>query len=301
MNAVDVLSRISSTHLLEADLRYCLVSDDKRPYKIDDTMAKPNQMSDFVDFETLLQHTSLESYAGVGISIQASNIFAIDVDHCFETAFDVMSGDNRAKDLLERFADYAYCEFSFSGKGLRILFRHKVMDDYSAKYYIKNERHGIEFYQPSRSFRYVTVTGMTISDNQILDEVPELDEIIHQFLEDYMLRPVRVSFDVKTQAEETRTFEQLMVEVKRLYFKNRPFQDSWFAIAPGSGKDESEKDYKLIALLYENITQDKALIKKIFEASPYFKTKDSKHIFKWNYQEGRYFNYVYDMIRRTKP
>ena len=165
MSAVDVLSRISSTHLLEADLRYCLVSDDKRPYKIDDTMAKPNQMSDFVDFESLLQHTSLESYAGVGISIQASNIFAIDVDHCFETAFDVMSGDNRAKDLLERFADYAYCEFSFSGKGLRILFRHKVMDDYSVKYYIKNERHGIEFYQPSRSFRYVTVTGMTISVN----------------------------------------------------------------------------------------------------------------------------------------
>ena len=43
------------------------------------------------------------------------------------------------------------------------------------------------------------------------------------------------------------------------------------------------------------------LLKQIFEASPYFKTKDSKHIFKWNYQEGRYFNYVYDMIRRTKP
>lgn len=301
MSALDVLSRLSSTHLLEADLKYCLVSDDKRPYKIDDTFAKPNEPSDFVDFETLLQHTSLESYAGVGISIQASNICAIDVDHCFETAFDVMSADKRAKDLLERFADYAYCEFSFSGKGLRILFRQKVMDDYSTKYYIKNERHGIEFYQPSKSFRYVTVTGMCISDNQICDEVPELADIVIQFLDDYMLRPVRISFDVKTQAEETRTFEQLMVEVKRLYFKNRQFQDSWFAVAPGSGKDESEKDYKLIALLYENITQDKDLIKKIFESSPYFKSKDSKHVFKWTYQEGRYYNYVYDMIRRTKP
>lgn len=301
MSAIDVLTRLSETHLLEADLKYCLVSSDKRPFKIDNTPAKPNEMNDFVNFETLLQHTSLESYAGVGISIQASNICAIDVDHCFKTAFDAMTADYRAKDILERFADYAYCEFSFSGKGLRILFRQKVMEDYSIKYYIKNERYGIEFYQPSKSFRYVTVTGMTISDNQIIDEVPELNEVVHQFLEDYMIRPIRVSFDVKTQAEETRTFEQLLVEVKRFYFKNRQFQDSWFAIAPGSGKDESEKDYKLIALLYENITQDKDMIKKLFESSPYFKTKDSKHIFKWTYQEGRYYNYVYDMIRRSKP
>lgn len=299
MSALDVLSQLAETHLLDADLKYCLVTESKRPYKLDDTPARPNAVEDFVTFSELLQHDNLSSYAGVGISIQASNVFAIDVDHCFAVPFDLASADDRANDVLERFVDYAYCEFSFSGTGLRVLFKTDLIEDYSVKYYIKNEKYKIEFYQPSKSYRYVTVTGRTISDNPIVNS-SEITPIMLDFLNTYMIRPVRKSSKTIDVVEETRTIEELKKLVKVLYFKNKEFQDAWFATAPGSGKDESEKDYHLIALLFEKVTQDKQLIKELFESSYYFKTKDAKHVFKWNNQDFRYYNYVYDIIRRTK-
>ena len=89
-----------------------------------------------------------------------------------------------------------------------------------------------------------------------------------------------------------------MKVVRYKYLKDYNFQDLWFTKAPGSGKDESERDYHLVAYLYENITQDKNLLKQIFESSEFFKTKDWKHVNKWKNQNGRYFNYLYDTIRR---
>lgn len=296
MNALTTLEKIVNTHLCEEDLKYCLVSSNKHPLKIDGTPARPNTLTDFVDLTELVKCENLEDYAGIGISVQASNICAIDVDHCFSTALDITSADSRAKDILERFKDIAYCEFSFSGKGLRVLFKHSVIDDYSLKYYIKNEKFGIEYYQPNTSYRYVTITGNAIADNSLNMVSDELTD----FLNTYMLREVRKSSEVITQIEETRSYEELMRLVKVTYLKNNVFQEAWFAEAPGSGKDESEKDYFLIAYLYENITQDKELLRQIFETSPYFKSKDSHHIYKWNNQEHRYYNYVYNTIRRTK-
>ena len=78
------------------------------------------------------------------------------------------------------------------------------------------------------------------------------------------------------------------------------FQNLWFTNAPGSGKDESERDYHLVAYLFENVTQDHDMIKQIFEQSNFFKTKDYKHVYKWTNQNGRYFEYLYNTIRRTR-
>lgn len=297
MSARETLDRILKTSLANQELRYCLVSEKKLPYKCDNTLARPNEVSDFVSIDNLLQCTSLDTYAGVGISIQASNIYAVDVDHCFSEPFNLMSADDRANDILERFVDIAYCEFSFSGTGLRVLFNmNKLIDDYSTKYYIKNTKKNVEFYQPAKSFRYVTVTGKVISDT--FDTID--NEIVIEFLNDYMKRPVSLSSNLKTLEVETRSFEELMRLVKFEYFKNHEFQEQWFSNAPGSGRNESEKDFHLLMCLYESITRDKELIRQIFEASPYFKSKDSKHKYKWEYSDHRYFEYVYNQIRRLK-
>jgi putative DNA primase/helicase len=300
MSALDTIDRILLTTLATADLRYCLVTDNKRPIKIDGTPAKPNVESDFVKLDELLLCTSIDSYAGVGISIQASNMCAIDVDHCFSVPRDLASADSRAIDVLNRFDKIAYCEFSFSGKGLRVLFKQPVIENYSDKYYIKNEKFGIEFYQPTKSFRYVTVTGNVIANNQLGYFDTDSVKMTIDFLDTYMQRAVRKQFDVKTEADEIRSFEELMRLVKITYFKNMIFQNAWFAHAPGSGKDESERDFYLISFLYENITQDKELLRQIFESSPYFKSKDSHHVYKWTNQDHRYYNYIYSTIRRQK-
>lgn len=291
MNAIDAIERLSNTKIINANLKYCLVDEYKKPFKIDGSIARPNVIDDFVDFETLLHCMNITSYSGIGISIQASNICAIDVDKCFDRPNDITSADERAKYFLDSFKN-AYCEFSFSGTGLRILFRQNVIDNYSDKYYIKNEKYHIEYYQPTKSFRYVTLTGNTIYDNNVDANIDLSD-----FLNKFMLRQQVVHRQINTNTYETRSFEELMKLVKRAYLTNSNFQDLWFKNAPGSGKDESERDYHLVAYLFENITQDKDLIKQIFESSNFFKTKDFKHLNKWKNQNYRYFNYLYDRIR----
>lgn len=298
MSAIEVLSDIVTTKLPSFDFRYCLVNEKKFPFKIDNTMAKINKEEDFVKLEELFLCTTLNSYAGIGISVQASKVCAIDVDKCFSKPFDFSSADDRAKDIFLRFKDIAYIEFSFSGKGMRVLFRSALIENYSDKYYIKNDKLQVEYYQPSHSYRYVTVTGRVIQNLGL--ESDKINDALYSFLEDYMKKPVKKEREIKTQAIENRPIETLMTLVKLHYFKDNTFQNLWFDRAPGSGSNESERDYHLVAYLYENITQDKDMIKQIFESSPFFKSKDWKHVNKWHQQDGRYFNYLYDTIQRVK-
>ena len=294
MNSIDCIEKIANTHLIECDLKYCLVKSDKHPYKIDGNPARPNTIEDFVSFEELLNCKRLKRYAGIGISIQASNICAIDVDHCFSIKNNVSSGDERAKYFLEKFSD-AYCEFSFSGTGLRVLFKSNPISEYSEKYYIKNEKNGIEFYQPNKCFRYVTITGNTIFNNEVI--FVKEDRLV-DFLENLMKRSSEKVYEISTTKEELHSFEELRQITKYHLLKNPRFQDLWFENAPGSGKDESERDFYILSYLFENVTQDKQMLKDLFESSPFFKSKDDKHVFKWTNQDFRYFDYLYKTIKR---
>lgn len=280
------------------DLKYCLVDINKLPYTIQGVLARSNHSEDFVNFNQLvdaMDNPDVDSYKGVGASIQASNICAIDVDHCFKEPFDINSGDERAKELIEMFKTKTYIEFSFSGTGLRILFKSNIIDNYSDKYYIKNKNNSIEFYQPSNSYRYVTITGRYIYNNEIGSLS---DEFLFIFLNKYMKKPVRIKTVITTYEVETRSYDELMKKVKCKILKDYHFQDLWFTKAPGSGKDESERDFHLMSYLYENITRDQDLIKQIFESSDFFKTKDWKHVNKWKNQNHRYFHYLYDIISK---
>lgn len=296
---LDTLEAIVNGPISDANLRYCLVDKTKKPYKPNNELAKPNNLNDFVELSELLQCDKLESYAGVGISIQASNISAIDVDKCFARPFDITSADSRATELIQKLSPYVYIEFSFSGTGLRVLCQNEIIEDYSDKYYIKNESTKIEYYQPTKSYRYVTVTGKAIQKNIIRRQIPE--DILYEFLDKYLKKPIKKEYEVKTEdIIETKTKEQLMKKVKYLYLTNSRFQHLWFDKAPGSGSNESERDFELICYLYENITQDKAKIKELFEESDFFKSKDWKHVKKWENQDFRYYNYIYSNIHRVK-
>lgn len=295
MKAIDCIEKLIATSLPIEKLRFCFVDESKRPFKLDAELARPNKIEDFSAISELIESPMLDMFIGVGISIQASNICAIDVDHCFNVKNDVNSADERAKDVLAQFADIAYCEFSFSGTGLRILFDADIVKDYSVNYYIKNKNTNIEYYQPTKSFRYVTLTG-----NVIYDNFSKIDnDVITKFLNKYMLKPKIHVTEVK-QINDVDSLDILTSKIKYLYLTSHKFQDLWFSKAPGSGKDESERDYQILSLLYENITQNKDKLKTLFESSPYFKSKDFKHIKKWEQLDFRYFEYVFDQIKRRK-
>lgn len=305
MNALEVFKNIESlSSLRNANLRYCLVSSNKHPLKIDGTPARPNEVHDFVDFDTLKECTNLEEYAGIGISIQASNVTAIDVDKCFSIPFDITSADERAIDIMSLFVDHAYIEFSFSGRGLRVLYRQKDIEEYSAKYYTKTETHSIEYYQPTNSYRYVTITGKVIANNDI-DTKESFRETILIFLNKYMKRKVLIHRQTLTNFDDNRSIDALLIDVKKLYMKDVVFQDKWFntehfmANIPGKSH-ESHDDYGLMTALFDNITHDKEKLRLIFEQSPYFKTKDKKHMEKWLKQDYRYYNFIFEEMCRRK-
>ena len=92
MGAIDTLERISNTALATADLRYCLVDERKHPYRWDGKPARPNEVNDFCELSKLLE-SDLQNYAGIGISVHASKVCAIDVDHCFSEAWEINSAD----------------------------------------------------------------------------------------------------------------------------------------------------------------------------------------------------------------
>lgn len=305
MGAIDTLARIVDNEILVSyPFRYCLVAADKVPYTIKNELAHPNKKEDFCSLLELVNCGVLSLYEGIGISIIESKISAIDVDKCFSKPFDIESGDERAKFALELFKDKAYVEFSFSGKGLRILFSVNHIDNYIDKYYIKNDKTQIEYYQPGNTPRYVTLTGKTIYNNS-LTEMKDLTYVI-QFLDKYMVRPVRTLRHTSTnEINDNRSVEELLKKVRTYYLTDIEFQDLWFETdhkgkllchIPGKSK-ESNHDYHLLLLLFDHITQDYEKLRLVFEKSPYFQTKDSKHMYKWTYGNYRYYDYMYKNLK----
>ena len=83
MSAVDNISRIiNNRNLASYPFKYCLVDKNKIPYTIEGKRARPNQINDFSLLEdVIMADIDLSLYKGVGISIQGSNISAIDEKH----------------------------------------------------------------------------------------------------------------------------------------------------------------------------------------------------------------------------
>lgn len=295
MSAIECIERVLNTSLINEDLKYCLVNSNKVPYKINNRTASPSNFKDFVDFEQLLECKKLERYSGIGISVQASKVCAIDIDRCAEEPFNIETINDFALEIIDIFKDFAYIEFSFSGRGIRILFKQDSIKDYQSKYRIKNSDIDLEYYDYDMLGRYVTVTGRYLFNNS-LSSNENYNDLIIEFLEKYMKKKNTISITYE-ECEDDRTIEELMKVVKFHYRKDYDFQDLWFSKAPGSGKDESERDYFLVRYIFNNITRDREKVKEIFEQSDFFKTKDRKHIYKWTRSDNYYFNYIFNNIK----
>ena len=297
MSAVDFLENIvNNIHLTEYPFRYCLADSFKLPHTLKGTLAKPNEPRDFVDLDSIINFESLDKFEGIGVSIQASNICAIDIDKCFDKPFDISTGDERAKDIIQTFKNKAYIEFSFSGKGLRIFFLGQNIVNYSDKYYIKNSKTGCEYYQPLNPARYVTITGKTIYDNSLFLMRDDMTPL-YTFLNKYMLKPEKK--EMKVDINDEKSFEKLMKMVRKHYNKNHRFQEMWFDkdhFLINGISQESDNDFALLKYLYQHITQDKDLLRLVFEQSPYFKSKDDKHVKKWQASNHRYYKFMYEHL-----
>ena len=120
-------------------------------------------------------------YSGIGVGVFGS-LGAIDIDHCISEAGELSP---MAYDIIDTVQGYT--EFSPSGKGLRILFTVPEGFQYDkARYYINNQKAGLEVYIAGATQKYVTVTGNSLTHGQDLEE---RGQQLAAVLEKYMVRP----------------------------------------------------------------------------------------------------------------
>lgn len=295
MNALECIERISNTSLASSDLQYCFLDEHKLPFQANGLPARSNDSSTFVSLDKLILSDKLSRFTAVAVSIQASKICAVDIDHCLKKQNDFTTISDIGKDILNIFNGFGYVESSFSGFGVRILFMQPCIADYKTKYYLKNKNISVEYYQWDQPGRYVSVTGNKYRDQGINGN--EHIDVITAFLDKYMKRAHELKTSEDPLVKDSRSIDVMMKKVKAMYLTNFDFQELWFNRAPGHGSNESERDYHLVAELYEHVSKDPEKIMQIFKESPFYKSKDSEHIYKFNRSDNKYFWYLFNIIR----
>ncbi len=309
MKVKEVVERLRNNSLNDANLKYCYVKYDngtKIPMRYDGKFARTNVLSDFVTLDEIANSPVADRFDGLGISVQASNVCGVDIDHCVDVPFDKSTINDFAKSIISMFKDWAYVEFSFSGTGIRILFRAENIEDYETYYYIKNSTIHTEYYQcgndgEKKSNRFLTVTGVSLYDNPIDGKSTHMNIII-MFLNMYMRRsvPLNKAANATPDVVDDRSISTLKNILFNWMIVDSTLSDLWFHPAPGSGKDESERDYHLCKWIYTNVTKDKDKIKDLFEMSEFYKSKDRKHMSKWKFNNNRYYEYIYRCLKEGR-
>lgn len=206
-------------------------------------------------------------FSGVGVGVFGT-LGAIDIDHCVsetgelsELAFDVMG------------TMQAYTEFSPSGKGLRILFTVSEGFRYDkARYYINNQKAGLEVYISGCTQKYVTITGDALTPGLDLDE---RGEQLRTVLEKYMVRP-----RAQTPTQPTRPAAAVpapadlddrdLIERAKRARNGAQFEALWAGNTAGY-KSASEADIALCNALAFWTGKDPARMDRLFRQSGLFR------------------------------
>lgn len=217
--------------------------------------ARSNDETTFSTYPVLLNnlHKYLKfennkQIGGIGLGI-FRGYSAIDIDHCVDEDGNM---SEMAKDIIN-FCQ-SYTEYSPSKTGIRIIFKTQIKINRDT-HYIKNSANNLEIYISDNTNKFVTITGNKLSG----DIINEID--ITYILDKYMKRGV--------------------FNIDKALAKDAKLNELWNKQAPGSGADESESDMALCCKLAFYLKNDESEIKKYFEMSPYFKSKDDMHKKKW--------------------
>lgn len=122
-------------------------------------------------------------YDGLGVGV-FNGLGSIDIDHCISETGEI---SNMAADIMS--VMQAYTEYSPSGTGLRILFKTIGYQYDKARYYINNQKAGLEVYIAGCTNKFVTVTGNALTPGMDLEE---RGKQLQAVLEKYMVRPSKM-------------------------------------------------------------------------------------------------------------
>lgn len=233
-----------------------LTNKGKEPFNLSTGLhAKSNDETTFSTYPILLNnlHKYLKfendkQIGGIGLGI-FRGYSAVDIDHCVDENGNL---SEMARDIIDFCKSYT--EYSPSRTGIRIIFKTQIKIN-KEEYYINNHNNGLEIYISDNTNKFVSITGNKISG----DTINEID--ITYILDKYMKKGV--------------------FNIQKVLEKDAKLKELWNKQAPGSHADESETDMALACKLAFYLKNNEEEVKKYFEMSPYFKSKDAVHKRKW--------------------
>lgn len=151
----------------------------KVPYRVTGIKASSTYISTFSTFEEVI--AVADKFDGIG-TLPSKYMSAIDIDDCVV--------DGKLSDMAQDIVDTmkTYTEFSPSGTGLRLLFTAKDCGYDKDRYYINNQKIGLEVYMADFSEQFITLTGNVLCGDNIEERPKEIIAV----LEKYMVRPSTV-------------------------------------------------------------------------------------------------------------
>ena len=206
----------------------------KVPYRTNGKRANPADPQSFTDFATVC--AVCDKYDGIGIGI-FDDIAAIDIDHCVDMG--VIS--DLALDIIETMG--CYTEYSPSGNGIRILCTVNSPSYDKAKYYINNQKLGLEIYVAGYTGKFVTLTGNVIRECDLVDRSEELMTV----LDKYMVKPVAI-LNMNREVPGSYLSDASVISKAMASKQGEKFSSLWEGNIP-VGSTHSEADQALCTML----------------------------------------------------
>lgn len=252
--------------------RFCLWkypknSNRKIPYQVNGKKVLTNRINTFTDYKTALKN--VKNFDGIGIGV-FDGISAIDVDDCINNNGSLTA---LAKDAIEILKDY-YIEISPSKRGLRILFA--VDKDFcydKEKYYINNQKMGLEIYISGSTNRFLTITGDVLNKgNTFKMQNPKLLTL----LDKYMVRPKLGPLKPVENSNVVHISDDFLL--KKAFSCSNKFKNLWNGETTGY-PSQSEADFALCILLAFWCNRDIDQMDRLFRKSSLMRDK-------WDREQG---------------
>jgi len=227
---------------LKRDGRFCLWKYEERngrmtkvPYQINGKRASSANCNTFSDYKLVID--SLKGFDGIGIGV-FDDFCMVDIDHCIF--------DGTLTQMAQVIVDEidSYTEISPSGTGIRIVCRVSSLSYDKTKYYINNQKLGLEIYASGVTKKFCTITGNVIKKC----DVEERSEQLAYILEKYMLRPVAKKKSIKTENPESYLSDESVIRLAMASKQGEKFKSLWNGEIP-SGKSHSDADMSLACIL----------------------------------------------------
>lgn len=232
----------------------------KVPYQVNGKMARANKINTFTDFKKALD--VVDKFDGLGIGI-FNNISAIDIDNCIDASGNY---SDLAKDIIEIFKD-SYIEKSPSRKGIRVIFLINGFSYEKSKYYINNQKLGLEAYVSGATNKYVTITGDVINQGEIL----LANDQLKMLLDRYMQRP-KVNKAISKENSSSYLSDKSVIEKASASATGSKFKALWGGDI-SSYPSQSEADLALCSILAFWCSRDIKQMDKLFQQSGLMRDK----------------------------